>query len=88
MITDKGRFKCDHCGRFISSQDGEAFHFTPFGSVVDSEPPEPSEVCGACKPEYEPYAFSPDRVWIPAERLFVRSKKDGKMISYYIHEGE
>jgi hypothetical protein len=66
-FTKNGTIKCDYCGKF-SSWDGHD-EYTPYGSCVDYEPPDPVHFCAECAKAEEDRCVEKGCVpnhWIPA----------------------
>lgn len=42
------QLRCNRCGRFMSIHDPDAVSYTPFGGVLDVDPPDPEYMCGKC----------------------------------------
>ena len=59
----RGINKCGHCGMFLSYEDHD--EYTNFGSMLDSEPPEPILLCKKCSKKEEDIMVNRGSVWTP-----------------------
>lgn len=66
--------KCDWCGKFMSYKDKDAMTYTYHGGCIDTEPPQPIEICGKCWNDLSVYKKHYYRhseyIWIHATKLF------------------
>jgi len=42
------RLRCNRCGQFIGQNDKQAVAYTPYGTCLDTEPPDEEYICGKC----------------------------------------
>ena len=67
--------RCNYCGRFIGYRT--RWHYTPYGTVLDYEPPDDVNICVRCHDALteEDIALIERIAWLPLVKFEIENEK-------------